>query len=409
MGRSYGDAALPAEEKDHIILSASLDRLIDFDQKKGCLTAEAGVSLQTILSVFQPYGWFLPTTPGSKFISLGGAVAADVHGKNHHRDGSFGEYVKAITLITPDGKTHELTPEKNPAWFWATVGGMGLTGFITKVTFQLIKVPSAWYWVTYEKANNIEAAMCRMEEEKNKSRYTVAWVDGLAGGAHLGRSILMLGNHANPNELPHTKRLNPWACPPNTQRKVPFDFPQWFLNPHTARIFNQLFYWNKSVKTESLEDYESFFYPLDTIGGWNRLYGKRGFIQFQAIFPNSSAAQGLRRVLEAVSCSRLASFLAVLKKCGPSGKGFMSFPIEGYTLALDIPNVGSPLKELHKKLENIVLQEGGRIYLAKDTLCTGKGLNEMYPKLNHFNKIRSSIDPEKKIRSRLSKRFHLTD
>ncbi|NDC63586.1 MAG: FAD-binding oxidoreductase, partial [Planctomycetia bacterium] len=284
-GRSYGDASLPTRDGGTVILGTGLDRMLAFDPRTGDLTAEAGVTLDDIITVFQPRGWFLPTTPGTKFVTLGGAVAADVHGKNHHVDGSFSAHVQAITLLTADGRELELTPQDHPRYFWATVGGMGLTGLILSVRLRLRRVPSAWYRVRYERAPDIDAAIGRLAEEDAGHRYSVAWIDCLASGKSLGRSVLMLGNDAEPEELPPAWRDRPMAIPGKRRLAVPFDFPNGALSGWSVSAFNQAFYWKHADGTHVV-DYESYFYPLDSVRHWNRIYGRRGFVQFQALFPD---------------------------------------------------------------------------------------------------------------------------
>ena len=405
-GRSYGDASLPQKDGGRVILGTRLDRMLAFDPRTGDLTAEAGVTLHDIIAVFQPRGWFLPTTPGTKFVTLGGAVAADVHGKNHHVDGSFSAHVQAITLLTADGRELQLTRQDHSRYFWATVGGMGLTGLILAVQLRLRRIPSAWYRVRYERAPDIDAAIARLAEEDNGHRYSVAWIDCLASGKSLGRSVLMLGNDAEPEELPTAWRRRPMAIPRKRRLLVPFDFPNGALTGLSVSAFNQVFYWKHAVGTH-IVDYDSYFYPLDSVRHWNRIYGRRGFVQFQALFPEQTAAGGLRRVLEALSTARLASFLAVLKRSGAAGSGLLSYLFPGYTLALDIPNAGEDLRRLHDRLQRILLELGGRIYFAKDTLGTSEAIAAMYPRLEEFRAVQAELDPAGRIRSRLSSRLSL--
>lgn len=407
-GRSYGDASLPARNGGKVILGTGLNRMLAFDAETGDLTAEAGVTLDDIIGVFQPRGWFLPTTPGTKFVTLGGAVAADVHGKNHHVDGSFSAHVQAITLLTTDGRELLLTPTDFPRFFWATVGGMGLTGLILTVRIRLRRVPSAWYRVRYERAPDIDTAMARLAEEDHNYRYSVAWIDCLASGKSLGRSVLMLGNDAHPDELPAGWRRQPMAIPGKRQLSIPVDFPNKALSGWSVAAFNQAFYWKHTNGTQ-IVDYETYFYPLDSVGQWNRIYGGQGFVQFQALFPDRTAAVGLRRVLEAISTARLASFLAVLKRSGAAGPGILSYLFPGYTLALDIPNAGDDLRKLHERLQQILLDLGGRLYFAKDTLGTAEAIPAMYPRLDEFRAIQSELDPHGRIRSRLADRLSILE
>jgi decaprenylphospho-beta-D-ribofuranose 2-oxidase len=329
-----------------------------------------------------------------------------VHGKNHHVDGSFSAHVQAITLLTADGRELQLTRQDHSRYFWATVGGMGLTGLILAVQLRLRRIPSAWYRVRYERAPDIDAAIARLAEEDNGHRYSVAWIDCLASGKSLGRSVLMLGNDAEPEELPTAWRRRPMAIPRKRRLLVPFDFPNGALTGLSVSAFNQVFYWKHAVGTH-IVDYDSYFYPLDSVRHWNRIYGRRGFVQFQALFPEQTAAGGLRRVLEALSTARLASFLAVLKRSGAAGSGLLSYLFPGYTLALDIPNAGEDLRRLHDRLQRILLELGGRIYFAKDTLGTSEAIAAMYPRLEEFRAVQAELDPAGRIRSRLSSRLSL--
>ncbi len=406
LGRSYGDAAVPAVDGGVVLGNTGLDRFLAFDPASGLLTAEAGVSLATIIEHFQPRGFFLPTTPGTKFVTLGGAVAADVHGKNHHVDGSFSAHVTELVLALPSGEIRSVTPANDPHLFWASVGGMGLTGFILAVTLRLRRVPSAWYRVRYERAGGLDRALARLAEEDQGHRYSVAWIDCLARGAALGRSVLMLGNDAEPEELPRAYRDRPMSVPRKGRKTVPFDFPSWALGSWSVSAFNQAFYWKHGDGTK-IVDYDTFFYPLDAVHQWNRIYGTRGFIQFQAWFPDTTAAAGLRQVLEAISDARLASFLAVLKRSGAAGPGWLSYLAPGFTLALDIPFAADRIHALHERLQAILLAHQGRIYFAKDTLGSAAAVQAMYPRLDEFRQFQAKLDPHGRVRSRLAVRLGL--
>ena len=408
LGRAYGDAALPAENGGAVLSGLGLNRFITFDEASGILVAESGVSLAEIIEVFLPRGWFLPTVPGTKFVTLGGAVAADIHGKNHHVDGSFGVHVAWLDLVIPSGAVFHCSPTNNTEIFRATIGGMGLTGHVLRVAIRLRRVPSAYCKVRYIKSKNLEHTLALLAENDAHYHHTVAWMDCLASGDGLGRGVLMLGNEAEPSDLPKSKAAHPYQIPRRPSLAVPFNFPSWFLGNTFVRIFNFLFY-GAARNSEKIVDYEKFFFPLDTIKHWNRIYGRRGFIQFQAFFPDATAEEGLRKSLEAISDAGLASFLAVLKRSGPANDFPLSFLDKGYTLALDIPGDLNKLPQLMQKLDTILAEQSGRIYFAKDAMVNPDLIPNMYPGLAEFKRVKTAVDPKGLIRSRLSERLHLHD
>ncbi len=389
MGRSYGDAPLNAQ--GGVICHSRLNRFLAFDGQSGVLECEAGVSLAEILRYFLPHGFFLPVTPGTKFVTVGGAIAADVHGKNHHQDGTFGNFVLDFKLLTPKGGILSCSANNNREIFWATLGGMGLTGVILSARMKLRPVESAWMQVDYQQAANLEDALRMMTESDIRYQYSVAWIDCLATGRHMGRAVLMRGNHAPVKELPASMR-DPLAEAPRRRWTLPFDFPSLALNSLTVRAFNTLYYNLHRNAVQKLVDLETFFYPLDAIDHWNRLYGRRGFVQYQSALPLAGGLEGLKKVLTRLAQSRRASFLAVLKRFGKSNPGLLSFPMEGYTLALDLP-VASGLIPLLRELDGLVLDYGGRIYLAKDALMTAPTFAAMYPRVEQFREIKNRIDP----------------
>jgi FAD/FMN-containing dehydrogenase len=400
-GRSYGDAAL--NENGHVLLTERVNRLLEFDAEQGILRAEAGATLAEILDVIVPRGWFLPVTPGTKFASLGGCVAADVHGKNHHHDGSFGDYVLGIELVLADGSRVTCSPSKKPELFWATVGGMGLTGIIGEVAIKLILIPSAYMKVRHHVAGNIEQLFKLMQDTTIEDRYTVAWIDSMATGENMGRGIAMCGHHAMQEEFRPGFRN---SRNPKHSRTIPFNFPAWALNPLSISAFNALYYQREGGKREPfLSGYDPFFYPLDAIDNWNRMYGKRGFVQYQCVIPDATAFDGIRQLLQALSGSRRPSFLAVLKRLGAEGRGFLSFPMAGYTLALDLPIRDDGLFALLNKLDEIVLQHGGRVYLAKDARLSAESFRAMYPRYAEWLKVKNAVDPENRFSSSLSRRL----
>jgi len=404
-GRSYGDAAL--NENDRVLLTERVNRMLDFDIEQGILRAEAGTTLAEILPVIVPKGWFLPVTPGTKFVSLGGCVAADVHGKNHHHDGSFGDHVLALEMILADGSRVSCSATKRPELFWATVGGMGLTGIIGEVTLKLVPVTSAYMKVQNRAAENLEQLFNLLQDPEQDDRYTVAWIDCLASGANLGRGVAMFGHHADADHLPPSLG-NPLVAKPGRSKNLPFDFPGWVLNAKSIGAFNDFYFKREGGKQRPfLSGYDAYFYPLDGIGQWNRMYGKRGFVQYQCVIPDASAYEGIKALLEELSASKRSSFLAVLKRLGAQGSGMLSFPLAGYTLALDLPVRDEGLFGLLDKLDEIVLRHGGRVYLAKDARLSAASFRAMYPRYDEFMIVKKSVDPENRFGSSMSRRLEI--
>jgi decaprenylphospho-beta-D-ribofuranose 2-oxidase len=378
-GRGYGDCAL---QRNATIDMRGFKRMLAFDTESGQLVTEAGVLLADVITTFLPRGWFPPVTPGTKFVTIGGMVAADVHGKNHHRDGTFGQFVDWIDLMGEDGEISRCSPQENAELFAWTIGGMGLTGIILRVAFRLRRVESAWIRQTTLPAANLESVMAQFEANA-QATYSVAWIDCLSKGAGLGRSALMLGEHAHADELPRTRRASPFAIPARRTRTVPFDLPQITLNRLTVKAFNGLYYSNAcGTAGARLVDWDSYFYPLDAILEWNRIYGPRGFMQFQCVLPQASAHYGLTALLGAVSTSGTGPFLSVLKRMGPE-QGPFSFPLEGYTLALDFP-FSEGAAQLIERLDAITLDHGGRFYLAKDARMSAATLRRADPRAETF-------------------------
>lgn len=388
LGRSYGDSAL----HESVIRLTRCNRFLSFDVESGVILCQAGVSLEDIINVALPQGWFLPTTPGTKYVTLGGAVAADVHGKNHHRDGSLGNFVRHMTLLLASGEEVRCSPSKRSDVFWSTVGGMGLTGIILTVELQLRRVESAFCQVRYQRTRCLDDTLEAFAATNDQYEHSVAWIDCLSRGESLGRSVLMLANDAAQDDLPSGKWRDPLVVPRRRRKLVPFYFPSFTLNRWTVRQFNGWYYW-RHRDTEKLVDFDRFFYPLDGIRHWNRLYGRRGFTQYQALFPKQKSREGLVELLERVSESGQASFLAVLKSCGPASEGMLSFLYPGHTIALDLPNTGESLTSLIAELDEIVLRHDGRLYLAKDAFMNAETFAAMYPRADEFRETKRQLDP----------------
>lgn len=400
-GRAYGDSAVNAP--------ATLDmrrfnRMLSFDPSRGLLVAEAGVTLAEIIDTFLPRGWFPLVTPGTKFVTLGGAIAADVHGKNHHREGSFRAAVDWVDVMGPDGTVDRLSASRNPALFDATLGGMGLTGVILRAGVRLRPVETAWIRQTTVPAPDLSAALAALAEDE--ATYSVAWIDCLATGRALGRSLVMSGEHARRDELPPAQAGAPFAIPRRRNRRVPVDFPGFALNRYSVRAFNSL-YWRQGVRRRGtrLVDWDTYFYPLDSILAWNRIYGRRGLAQFQCVLPPETAEAGLTQLLGATSRAGSASFLAVLKRFGRQESAF-SFPMEGFTLAMDFP-VSPATLTLLEQLDRIVLDHGGRFYLAKDSRMSAATLRASDQRVPAFCAFRAAGNMKERFRSAQAERLEL--
>lgn len=382
MGRAYGDSAIGA----NTVSMAHFNHMISFEAQSGQLVAEAGVTLGEIIAAFLPRGWFLSVTPGTQFVSLGGAIAADVHGKNHHRDGAFGSFVDWIEVMGKDGAVTRCSRTENAEMFGWTLGGMGLTGIVVRAAIRLKRVESGWIRQTTIPARNLDEALAAFEETIGAT-YSMAWIDCVATGDKMGRSIVLTGEHAGRSGLPPKLRAQPFATPAYGGRRVPFNLPGFVLNPATVRLFNEAYYWRGTRQpTTGLVGWGPFFYPLDTLRDWNRIYGRKGFMQFQCVVPLDSHAEGLRALLDAVSRAGAGSFLTVLKRMGPQVSR-LSFPMEGYTLALDFPMNARSLA-LMPELDRITADHGGRFYLAKDSRMSAETLHQTDPRWTGFAQMR---------------------
>ena len=369
MGRSYGDSAIAAT----VLQSTCCDHFIGFDTATGLITVEAGATLRDILKVTVKHGWFLPVTPGTSFVTVCGAIASDVHGKNHHVAGTFGQHVVSMTVLLGTGEIVTTSPTELPDLFHATCGGMGLTGVITTATIRLIPIRSAYIKQRAIKAGSIEEA-CEAFEANSSSTYSVAWIDCLSTGQTLGRSVLMIGEHSDSGEL-DVKIKTPITIPIHT--------PAALLNSLTMRAFNTA-YWAKAAHNKrQTVPLLPYFYPLDAIGEWNKLYGKAGFVQYQFVLPKTDGVANMRKILTQIAQSGSGSFLAVLKQFGPANQNLLSFPIEGYTLALDFKMSSSVIDLLHR-LDDMVAYMGGRVYLTKDAVMRELSFKTTYPKWQAF-------------------------
>jgi FAD/FMN-containing dehydrogenase len=381
LGRSYGDSCL--NSSNAIIPCAGFDKFITFDSSSGILRAEAGVSLAAILHTFVPKGWFLPVSPGTKFVTLGGAIANDIHGKNHHVAGTFGRHVKRFELLRSTGERLICSPSENQALYAATIAGLGLTGLITWVEVQLIPIKSPYLDTRTTKFRNLDEFFDISRESDALFEYSVSWVDCTSQGANLGRGLFMAGNFS--------ERTKPGRRP-SLSIPFPCQAPSWLLNSLFMKSFNTLYY-NKQISrvVEGLTHYEPFFYPLDAILNWNRMYGSRGFFQYQFVVPFEQDRGIIKEIFERITASKRASFLAVLKTFGdiPS-PGMLSFPRKGVTLALDFPNDGAPTLDLMAELDSIVFQAGGCLYPAKDARMSPQAFRASYPRLAEFT---PHIDP----------------
>ena len=404
LGRSYGDAA---QLKDGTVIELpALDR-IELDPASGTVTAGAGVSLDQILRVIVPAGFFLPVTPGTRNVTVGGAIAADVHGKNHHVDGSFGNHVQRLLLVDGNGELRELTPSgrgnfDEAEFFWATVGGMGLTGVIVEATFSLIPITSSLISVDTTRYRDLESLMAAMVEADAKYRYSVAWVDSLDPK---GRGVLTCGDHAPAEALPKDKHADPLYYDPKALASAPPFLPGGLLNKLTVRAFNEAWY-RKAPKHRvgELQQIAPFFHPLDGVQDWNRIYGPAGFLQYQFAVPNE-AAHLVPRTLEALRKVGAPSFLTVLKRFGNSNPAPLSFPMPGWTLAVDVPAAVPGLLEILDQLDKEVALVGGRLYLAKDSRQSALMFAKSYKNLKVCSKVFKELDPYGKMHSTLRMRL----
>jgi decaprenylphospho-beta-D-ribofuranose 2-oxidase len=399
LGRSYGDSSLPAASNPVVVNTTRANRIVRFDPDTGVLRAEAGLSLHELNRVFLSRGWFVPVTPGTQFVTLGGMVAADVHGKNHHVDGCVGQHLTRLLMRVADGRVLECGPDLERELFLATVGGMGLTGQLLEVELTLRRIPTPWIWQESERVGDIDEYVEKLKASAGTWPMTVGWIDCLSRGAHMGRGILMKGRWAQTHEAPTTF---PRELP---SLRFPVQAPEALLSRLTVKAFNFGFYWKHLARTKAgLVDPFSFFYPLDFVRDWNLVYGRRGLTQYQCVLPESAGSGAARRFLEVLTRRGGASFLCVIKDCGPQSEALLSFPMKGMSVALDIA-VRDDTQALVDALNECVLAEGGRIYLAKDQFTRPEHFRAMETRLDRFLEVRHRWDPQLTFKSAQSVRL----
>jgi len=399
LGRSYGDSSLPANPSDKVVGTRLADRILAFDAKTGVIRAEAGLSLAELNRLFMPRDWFTPVTPGTKFVTLGGMVASDVHGKNHHQQGCFGAHVKQLRIRLADDNVVECSPHELEDLFYGTIGGMGLLGHILEVEFTMHPIASPWLWTESKRVHDIDEFLDALAEAAHQWPMTMGWIDCLSGGRTLGRGILMAGRWATPHEGP---QRDPRARP---EVSLPVELPNWALNPATARAFNAAIYWRHwRQQHRGVMAPDGFFYPLDAILQWNKAYGSRGFTQYQCVLPRHAGAAAVREFMELLTKHGGASPLCVIKDCGPQGKGVLSFPLEGTSIAVDMA-VSPEVQNIVDRLNEFVIEVGGRIYLTKDRFTRAEHFRAMEPRLPRFMELREKWDPNRRLRSAQSKRL----
>jgi FAD/FMN-containing dehydrogenase len=399
LGRSYGDSSLPGSASDRVVGTRLANRILSFDSATGVLRAEAGFPLVELNRLFIPRGFFSPVSPGTKFVTLGGMVASDVHGKNHHRVGCFGAHVRSLRMRLADDSVVDCSPAEHPDLFDATVGGMGLLGHILEVELTLERIPTSWVWMESERAGSIDEFLALLGAAAPAWPLTMGWIDCLTRGRSMGRGILMAGRWATVEEA--------GAAPSRAARDktLPFDFPNWAINPLTVKAFNAAYYGKHFRRRfQRIVPPDPFFYPLDSILEWNRVYGSRGFTQYQCVIPRAAGAPAVREFMDRLTKLGAASPLCVIKDCGPQGKGLLSFPLEGTSIAVDMA-VSADLQRTVDALNELVIATGGRIYLTKDGFTRPEHFRAMEPRLPRFFEAREKWDPHRRLRSAQSVRL----
>jgi decaprenylphospho-beta-D-ribofuranose 2-oxidase len=404
LARSYGDAAQNAGGL--VLDTTAADRVLDIDLAAGEIEVEAGISLDRLMNLFVPMGLFVPVTAGTRYVTVGGAIAADIHGKNHHVAGSFSQHVRWLDLLLADGQVRRVGPQQDAELFRATAGGMGLTGVILRARVAMKPIETSRIVVDTDRTPDLDSLMTLLTETDHLYDYSVAWIDCVAKGRRMGRSVLTRGRFARRDELPAEQQADPLRYVGSVKLSAPDLFPPGLLNPATVGVFNELWYrTSPRRRRDQLQSIPTFFHPLDGVGSWNRIYGPRGFVQYQFVVPFGQE-EAMREAMTRISSSGTASFLAVLKRFGAGNPGMLSFPAPGWTLALDIP-VSGGLAELLDDLDELVVAAGGRIYLAKDSRVRPELFEQMYPELEQFRAVRDRVDPDRVFVSDLSRRLAL--
>lgn len=405
LGRSYGDPAQNAGGT--VLVTTGLARIHAIDGASGLVDVDAGVSLDTLMRAALPHGLWLPVLPGTRQVTVGGAIGADIHGKAHHVVGSFGNHVRAMTLVTADGAVRELTPEgPESELFWATVAGMGLTGVVVRATLELHPVETAYFRVDTEQIDNLDELMARQSVDDEKYAESVSWFDAVTTGAHLGRGLLTRANHARLSELPEKLRAEPLKFDAPQLLTVPDVFPSGLLNRVTGKLFSEVWYRKSPTRAGAIQNITQFLHPLDIVGEWNRGYGPQGFLQYQFVVP-TERGDVVRAVLERMIATGQVSALNVLKRFGTGNQAPLSFPMPGWTLCVDMP-VRPGLGPLCDELDELVLGAGGRHYLAKESRTTPQAIRRGYPRFDEWRKVRDAVDPDNVFASDMSRRLELT-
>lgn len=404
LGRGYGDCAQNAGGA--VLDGPANSGITDIDLPGARVSVRAGTSLHELMERLVPLGLFVPVTPGTRMVTVGGAIAADIHGKNHHRSGSFCDHVESITLLDGTGSIRSVSPEREPEVFWATAGGMGLTGVVLEATVRMKPITSSRLLVDTDRADDLDDVMALMSEGDEHYDYSVAWIDLLARGASMGRSVLDRGRFATESEVLAEGVERPLEFRTSQLPSPPDIVPSGLLNRATIAAFNELWFRKAPARRrDALMSIEAFFHPLDMIAEWNRIYGRRGFLQWQCVVPDG-AHEVIRSSVQRLSGAGISSFLAVLKRMGEANQGHLSFPIRGWTLALDMP-VTPGLEPLLDELDDMVVAAGGRIYLAKDSRVRPELVGLMYPRLGEWREVRDGLDPQRRLRSDLARRLGL--
>ncbi len=399
LGRSYGDSSLPAQGDLQVLGTTRADRILGFDEETGLIRVEAGLCLAELNRLYLPRNWFTPVTPGTKFVTIGGMVASDVHGKNHHVAGTFGRYVESLRIRIGTGAIVSCSREAHADLFLATLGGMGLTGHILEVSFYMERIPSPWIYTESYRVRDLDELLFHIKETGKHWPMTVSWCDTVAKGAKMGRGLVFVGRWATTEEAP--------TQPPRPRPiiKMPVTLPSGLLNRFTIGLFNRLVYFSHIRRRKTcLVSPDKYFYPLDSLHHWNRGYGRAGVTQHQSVIPNEAGAEGIRAMLSTLAETSTASFLTVVKDCGPEGDGMLSFPRSGMSLALDLP-IKANTQEVIDRLNHTVLACGGRIYLTKDGFTRPEHFRAMEPRLAEFALVRHKYDPQLVLRSAQSRRL----